>query len=80
MQNINIVFNNLLTNPHFPNVIEGLIAVIFLFFIIISVILLYHWKKYESGNKKMFFVTIIYFGVSGILLSGLSYYLFLLIK
>lgn len=77
---MNLAIKDLLTNPYTPRVFEGLFALIFLFFIIISVILIYHWKKYELGNKKVFFVTIIYLGVSVMLLFGLSYYLFLLIK
>lgn len=80
MQNINLTVNNLLDSPYVSSVFEGLFAIIFLSFIVISVILLYHWKRYESGNKNVYFVAIIYFGVSLILLAGLAYYLFLLIK
>ena len=70
----------LLANPYVPRVLTGILGVTLIFFAAVSVVLLYHWKKYESTNIKIAFVAMIYFSGSIVLLGGAAYYLFLLIK
>ena len=61
-------------------ILMGILSVTFIFFAVISVILLYHWKRYEPANSRTIFATMLYFGGSIILFGGAAYYLFLFIK
>ena len=70
----------LLTNPYTSRVLEGIFGATFIFFAVVSVVLLYHWKRYETTSVKIAFVTMIYFGVSLLLFGGAAYYLFIFIK
>lgn len=70
----------LLANPYVPRILMGILGATLIFFVVVSVILLYHWKRYESTNVKIAFVTTIYFTGFIILFSGAAYYLFLFIK
>ena len=70
----------LLANPYTSRVLEGIFGATFIFFAVVSVVLLYHWKRYEATNVKIAFATTIYFGVSALLFGGAVYYLFLFIK
>ena len=70
----------LLTNPYVPRVLTGILGATFIFFAVISIILLYHWGKYESANSRIVFAAMIYFGGSIILFGGAASYLFLFIK
>lgn len=63
----------LLANPYIFRVLAGVLGATVIFFAVISVILLYHWKKYEPSNGRVIFASFIYFG-------GAAYYLFLFIK
>lgn len=70
----------LLANPYTPRVLEAVLGAALLFFAVVSVILLYHWGKYESINSRMIFITMLYLGGSVFLFGGAAYYLFLFIK
>ena len=70
----------LLANPYTFRVLEGIFGATLIFFAAVSVVFLYHWKRYEATNVKIAFTTTIYFGVSIILFGGAAYYLFLFIK
>lgn len=70
----------LLANPYISRVLEGILGATFIFFVAVSVVLLYHWRKYESTNIKISFTAIIYFAGSVVLFGGAAYYLFLFIK
>ena len=48
----------------------------FVFFLVISLILNYHWKKYGAGLKRIGRAKTIYFGVSGILIITMLVILF----
>ena len=61
-------------------ILMGILSATFIFFAVISVILLYHWKRYEPANSRTIFATMLYFGGSIILFGGAAYYLFLFIK
>lgn len=70
----------LLANPYIPRILEVILGATFVFFAVISVILLYHWKRYESINSRTIFIIMLYFGGSVFLFGGAAYYLFLFIK
>ena len=70
----------LLANPYSFRVLAVIFGATFIFFAIVSVVLLYHWKRYETASVKIAFVTMIYFGVSLLLFGGAAYYLFIFIK
>ena len=70
----------LLAGPYASRALMGILGVTLVFFAVISVVLLYHWKKYESTNIKIAFVAMIYLSGSMVLLGGAAYYLFLFIK
>ena len=70
----------LLANPYAFRVLAGIFGAILIFFAAVSVILLYHWKRYQTASVKIAFVTMIYFGVSLLLFGGAAYYLFIFIK
>ncbi|KKT20964.1 MAG: hypothetical protein UW04_C0015G0007 [Parcubacteria group bacterium GW2011_GWB1_43_8] len=70
----------LLANPYVPRVLTGILGATFIFFAVVSVVLLYHWKRYESANSRTVFAAMLYFGGSIILFGGAAYYLFLFIK
>lgn len=70
----------LLANPYTPYVLEAVLGATLLFFAVVSVVLLYHWGKYEPANSRTIFIIIIYFGVSIILSGWAARYLFLFIK
>ena len=70
----------LLANHYVPRILAGILGVILIFFAVVSVVLLYHWKKYESVNSGTILMAVVYFGVSVILFGGSAYYLFLFIK
>ena len=70
----------LLANPYAFRVFEGIFGATFIFFVAVSVILFYHWKRYETTSVKIAFITIIYFGVYILLFGGAAYYLFIFIK
>ena len=70
----------LLANPYVPRVLTVILGATLIFFVVISVVLLYHWKKYESITVGTFFITIIYFAGSVILFGGAAYYLSLFVK
>jgi len=70
----------LLANPYTSRVLEGIFGAALIFFAAVSVVLLYHWKRYETASVKIAFVTMIYFGVSLLLFGGAGYYLFIFIK
>lgn len=70
----------LLANPYAPRALAAVLGAALVFFAAVSVILLYHWKKYESKNIKIAFAAIIYFAGSVVLFGGAAYYLFLSIK
>ena len=70
----------LLANPYAFRVFEGIFGATFIFFVAVSVILFYHWKRYEPTSVKIPSITIIYFGVSILLFGGAAYYLFIFIK
>ena len=70
----------LLANPYVFRSLAVILGATFIFFAIVSVILFYHWKRYETTSVKIAFITIIYFGVSILLFGGAAYYLFIFIK
>ena len=70
----------LLTNPYVSRILAGILGATFIFFVVISVILLYHWRKYEPSNGKVIFASFIYSGGAVFLFGGAFYYLFLFIK
>ena len=70
----------LLANPYAFRVLAGIFGATLIFFVAVSVVLLYHWKRYETASVKIAFVTMIYFGVSILLFGGAAYYLFIFIK
>ena len=70
----------LLANPYSFRVLAVIFGATFIFFAIVSVVLLYHWKRYETASVKIAFVTMIYFAVSLLLFGGAAYYLFIFIK
>ena len=70
----------LLANPYSFRVLAVIFGATFIFFAAVSVVLLYHWKRYETASVKIAFVTMIYFGVSLLLFGGAAYYLFIFIK
>ena len=70
----------LLASPYVSRVLAGILGATLIFFAVVSVVLLYHWKRYESINSRTIFMTMFYFGGSIILFGGAAYYLFLFIK
>jgi len=70
----------LLANPYSFRVLAVILGATLIFFAAVSVVLLYHWKRYETASVKIAFVTMIYFGVSLLLFGGAAYYLFIFIK
>lgn len=60
----------------FPIVGLVIFAGILVFFLIISLILNYHWSKYGAGLGGLKTAKIIYFGVSGVLLAAMAILLF----
>ena len=60
-------------------VLMGILSVTFIFFAVISVILLYHWKRYEPVNKRIFLAIMFYFGGSAFFIGGAAWILFLLV-
>lgn len=70
----------LLVHPYVPRVLEVILGATLIFFSVVSIVLLYHWKRYESANSRIIFATMLYFGGSIILFGGATYYLFLFIK
>ena len=70
----------LLANPYAFRSLAVILGATLIFFAAVSVVLLYHWKRYEATNVKIAFATTIYFGVSALLFGGAVYYLFLFIK
>ena len=70
----------LLANPYASRILAGVFGVTVLFFAVISIVLFYHWRKYEASNKRIVFPAIVYFSVSAALFIGAAYYLFLFIK
>jgi len=70
----------LLANPYAFRSLTVILGATLIFFAAVSVVFLYHWKRYEATNVKIAFATTIYFGVSIILFGGAAYYLFLFIK
>ena len=70
----------LLSSPYTRSVIAGAFGLALLFFIIISVILFYHWRRYEPSNGKIFFSALVYLGGSALFFIGAIYFLFSLIK
>lgn len=77
---MNSVVAELLANPYAPRVLAGILGATLVFFAAVSVILLYHWKKYERINSRTVFMAILYFAASIVLLGGAARYLFLFIK
>ena len=73
---------NPIMDAEFVNLIKPLGWIIFggilVFFIIISIILNYHWTKYGVHPRRLKFVKAIYFGVSAISLITMGVFLFLL--
>lgn len=70
----------LLAHPYVPRLLAMILGATLIFFAIVSVILLYHWKRYESINSRTIFIIMLYFGGSVFLFGGAAYYLFLFIK
>jgi len=70
----------LLANPYVFRSLAVILGATFIFFAIVSVILFYHWKRYEATNVKIAFATTIYFGVSALFFGWAAYYLFIFIK
>ena len=70
----------LLANPYVPRVLTGILGATFIFFAVVSVVLLYHWKRYESANSRTVFAAKLYFGGSIILFGGGGYYFFFFLK
>ena len=70
----------LLANPYAFRVLAGIFGATLIFFAAVSVVLLYHWKRYETTSVKIAFATMIYFGISLLLFGGAVYYLFIFIK
>ncbi len=72
--------SELLANPYIFRFLAGVLGATLIFFTAISIVLLYHWKRYESANDRIIFAAMFYFGGSMILFGGAAYYLFLFIK
>ena len=70
----------LLANPYAFRILEAVLGATLIFFAAVSIVLLYHWKRYEPANSRTIFATMLYFGGSIILFGGAAYYLFLFIK
>ena len=70
----------LLANPYAFRILEAVLGATLIFFAVVSIVLLYHWRKYEPSNGRVIFASFIYFGGSIILFGGAAYYLFLFIK
>lgn len=45
----------------------GIFALATVVFVVISAVLLFHWRRYSLGNKTFVFTETIYFLVSGLL-------------
>ena len=70
----------LLANPYVFRILAGILGATLIFFAIVSIILLYHWRKYEPSNGRVIFASFIYLGGAIILFGGAVYYLFLFIR
>lgn len=77
---MNSVIAELLANPYSSRFLAGILGVTAVFFAVVSIVLLYHWKRYESINSRTIFITMLYLGGSVFLFGGAAYYLFLFIK
>lgn len=70
----------LLAHPYLSRLLAAILGATLIFFAVASVVLLYHWKRYESINSRTVFIIMLYFGGSVALFAGAAYYLFLFIK
>ncbi|OHB20179.1 MAG: hypothetical protein A2939_00860 [Parcubacteria group bacterium RIFCSPLOWO2_01_FULL_48_18] len=60
---LRIVFN--------PRLLFPVAGTVFIFFGVVSIILLHHWKAYSVQPHKIRRIIIIYFGVAGLLMLGI---------
>ena len=77
---MNQPINDLLSSPYTARVLAGAFGFSLLFFVVISIILFYHWRRYEPSNGKIFFSALIYLGGSAVFFMGAVYFLFSFIK
>ncbi|MEK7069567.1 MAG: hypothetical protein AAB822_01570 [Patescibacteria group bacterium] len=77
---MNYTIADLLSVPYATRVLVGAFGFALVFFAIISVILFYHWRRYEPSNGKIFFFALIYLGGSAMFFMGAIYFLFSFIK
>lgn len=70
----------LLANPYTSRALAVIFGATLIFFSVVSIVLFYHWKRYEPANSRIIFAAMLYFGGSIILFGGAAYYLFLFIK
>lgn len=77
---MNYPIADLLSSPYTARVLAGAFGLALLFFVIISVILFYHWRRYEPSNGKIFFSALIYLAGSALFFIGAIYFLFSFIK
>lgn len=77
---MNYPIADLLSSPYMLRVLVGAFGLALLFFVIISVVLFYHWRRYEPSNGKIFFSALVYLGGSGMFFVGAVYFLFSFIK
>lgn len=77
---MNYPIADLLSSPYVSRILAGAFGLALLFFIIISIILFYHWRRYEPSNGKIFFSALIYLGGSAVFFMGAAYFLFSFIK
>ena len=47
-----------------PPVVWFILGLVLLFFAVVSIILVYHWRKYGSKSKHIAFAEIVYFPVA----------------
>jgi len=70
----------MLSSPYTVRTLAGALVFSLIFFLIISVMLFYHWRKYEPSNSRIFSSVLIYLGGSAIFFIGAVYFLFSFIK
>lgn len=77
---MNYSIADLLSSPYATRVLVGAFGFVLVFFVIISIILFYHWRRYEPSNGKIFFSALVYLGGSAMFFMGAVYFLFSFIK
>lgn len=53
-----------------PTVVWFILGLFMLFFAMVSIVLVYHWKKYGFKSKQIAFAELVYFPVSLLFIGG----------